>query len=453
MAFHRPSRRAAIVVGVAALATLSVRCTVRAAQQPATNQETAVRLGGSYAELDARRQRLVADWVARFNAATKQRMEPGPFYDEYIKLSAKTTFDAITFALERTSLTDASEQRLGDALDLLERVESTKGQVTGASGDRQFRMYVLLTEGALDKLERSKEFRRGADNSVYHKGYPISYRQSGTPSIQISMAPDGRRADIDVDYRSTAFPISLFNGHLTAANSDVRAGNNYDRHTAKWVGFQNWWRSLFGVRAQEVPPRSPEGASRILPSTPRAGDKKIDVMVDDFLKAWLVDGDMLAAMSYVSDRAYACLAEEGDDPFSFDRGTAPFVLMNNLKAAHEALGPRTSLEGLTVGVRLPIRALRVVNQPHHARFVIYSVPDDVAAEFDCESRLTVGDPKKVRRSVRQLLRRYVLRQRAERKGPFDRASVGQSRWLLEDRVVEGRTGRRRYAGARGCAHR
>ena len=86
-------------------------------------------------------------------------------------------------------------------------------------------------------------------------------------------------------------------------------------------------------------------------------------MVDDFLKAWLVDGDMLAAMSYVSDHAYACLAEEGDDPFSFDRGTAPFVLMNNLKAAHEALGPRTSLEGLTVGVRLPIQGFELSTSP------------------------------------------------------------------------------------------
>ena len=102
-------------------------------------------------------------------------------------------------------------------------------------------------------------------------------------------------------------------------------------------------------------------------------------------------------MGYVSPRSYACLAQDGDDPFSVDRGIAPFVLSRNLKAAYDAIGQHASLEGLTVGVRLTLPALRLVNQPHHAQYVIYSVPDDVAAAFNCESRLTLGDPKKSRR--------------------------------------------------------
>jgi hypothetical protein len=86
------------------------------------------------------------------------------------------------------------------------------------------------------------------DNTVYHKGYPINYRgQQGTPSIQISIAMDGRLADVDVDYRASFFPVSLFNGHLSAANSDVRAGDNAERHAGRWTGYQNWWRSFFGA--------------------------------------------------------------------------------------------------------------------------------------------------------------------------------------------------------------
>ncbi len=101
-------------------------------------------------------------------------------------------------------------------------------------------MYVLLKDGTIDQLNRSREFKREGDNTVYHHGYPVNYRQQGgAPSIQISIALDGRRADIDVDYRSSSFPVALFNGHLTASNSDVRAGNNYDRHTVRWIGFQN----------------------------------------------------------------------------------------------------------------------------------------------------------------------------------------------------------------------
>ena len=166
----------------------------------------------------------------------------------------------------------------------------------------------------------------------------MNYReQRGTPSIQVSIALDGRQADVDVDYRSSSFPVMLFNGHLSAANSDVRAGNNAERHAAQWSGFQNWWRSFFGVRLDRAPDaagfRRPTLA---LPKIPRAGKKDIKVMAPDFLQAWLVEGDVVAAMGYVSERAYACLAQDTPDPSAFDRGLAPFQIMVNLKAAHDA---------------------------------------------------------------------------------------------------------------------
>ena len=52
---------------------------------------------------------------------------------------------------------------------------------------------------------------------------------------------------------------------------------------------------------------------------------------------------------------------------------------------------------MTVGTRLTLPGLRAVNQPHHAQFVIYSVPDDVATALDCESRLTLANPDRVKR--------------------------------------------------------
>jgi hypothetical protein len=121
-------------------------------------------------------------------------------------------------------------------------------------------------------------------------------------------------------------------------------------------------------------------------------------MVDDFLTAWLVEQDQMAALGYISDRAYACLAQDADDPASFDRGMAPFQLLASLKEVSDALGRRPSLEGTTTGANLAMPALRVVRQPNHARFVIYSVPDDVAAEFDCEGRLRPSTGEKVNRT-------------------------------------------------------
>ena len=118
-------------------------------------------------------------------------------------------------------------------------------------------------------------------------------------------------------------------------------------------------------------------------------------------KAWLVEGNVVAAMGYVSERSYACLAQDAPDPSAFDRGLAPIQIMVNLKAAHDALGKHDSLEGLTIGVPLPIPGLRAVRQPHQAQFVLYDVPDNMAARFDCASLLTPGAPTKASRASGQ----------------------------------------------------
>ena len=361
-------------------------------------QQPPLQFGGAYAGLGERRQRLVDDWLARLENTTGQKLVPAAYYDETLAVSSKTTFDAVTHALMTTPLTDATGVKLApDTLALIEHVEWIRGQIPGASGDHQFRIYVRLIPDALNTLARSQEFKRGVDNTVFHKGYPTNFRaQGGTPSIQISIAPDGRRADIDVDYRSSSFPAALFNGHLSSANSDVRAGDNVDRHGRRWAGLQDWWRGVFGVNLQRAP-ADQQPSVLALPRVPRAGKKNIDVMANDFLSAWLVEGDAMAAMGYVSERAYACIAQNADDSSAVDRGMAPFQLLTNLKAAHDTLGQRTSLDGLIVGVRLATPALKVVQQPHHAQFVLYSVPDDVAAAFDCETRLTPGGAKKPER--------------------------------------------------------
>src|SRR5262245_22655065 len=65
----------------------------------AVAQQGPPQFGGAYASLDARRQTYVHNWVERFNKATGQRLEAGPFYDDLLPLSTKTTFEAVTHAL------------------------------------------------------------------------------------------------------------------------------------------------------------------------------------------------------------------------------------------------------------------------------------------------------------------------------------------------------------------
>ena len=102
-----PFRRVLAVLLVLALGTLhGVSGAAGAQAQSAAGQ--APRFGGAYSGLDARRQQLVKDWVTRFSEVIGRQLEPGPFYDEQITLSQKTTFDAITYALMTTTLTDES---------------------------------------------------------------------------------------------------------------------------------------------------------------------------------------------------------------------------------------------------------------------------------------------------------------------------------------------------------
>lgn len=343
-------------------------------------QSQAPQFGGSYAALDGRQRHLVEDWVTRFSATTGRKTDAAEFYDQVLRFSTKTTFEAITHALKTTPMTDASGVSLGDAIDLIERVDTVRGKVVSAKGDRQFRMYVRLKESAMATLERSTQFVRHADNSVYHKGYPINFRgDSGVPSLQVSISLDQRQADIDVDYRSPSFPAALFNGHLTSSNSDVRAGNNYAKHTGQWSGLQNWWQSFFGIK---LPNGDDAGdGDKIDPRTPRIGKKPVEAMMKDFLDAWLVEGDVQAAMGYISRRALTCMAEEST---SSDPGMAPVILARRLKAAHDAVGTHQSLDGLVVGVRVTKPGFKPVKQKLGGQFVLYDVPDDQARTYECD---------------------------------------------------------------------
>ena len=272
MSLRVASRRISLVFCSLVFAGLAVQRT--------PTQQPAPRFGGAYAGLDPRRQLLVNDWIERFVKTTGQKLETAPFYDEIMTLSSKTTFDAVTHALMTTQLTDGAGTGMGDALALVERVEAVRGEVPGASGDRQFRMYVRLKADALDTLERSREFKRREDNSVYHKGYPINYRaQGGPPSIQISIAPDHRRADIDVDYRASGFPAALFNGHLTASNSDVRAGNNSERHSGAGPVSRTGGAASSASGWSALRLTAEKASALTIPKTPRIGKKNIEVMV------------------------------------------------------------------------------------------------------------------------------------------------------------------------------
>jgi hypothetical protein len=378
---------------------------IAAAQRTDKQSHVQPEFGGTYNRLDPQQRRLVDDWFARYNKRTQRNVTPEDGYNA-VPISIRTTFEAVTNALRTTSLTSKQGGSLGNALNLVEAVETARGGVPRARGDLQFRIYVILKSGALATLNSSREFNRGADNTVFHHSYPLNYRQTGgVPSIQISMSLDGERADIDVDYRSSGFPAALFNGHLTAENSDVRAGNNYNGHLQRWQGLSNWWRNLFGVPVVHDSGFAPDPEQDIS-RFPRLTDKvPLAAAVNDYLSTWLVQGKPNLALAYVSARSYTCftsaLAAGAGDTASAsndakqDAGKpVPRKLWNDMEEVNFLLGQPGTLENAVAPVELSDPALLPIAQKGAVNFTLAKVPDDIAANLTCSPEASSTPPSR-----------------------------------------------------------
>ena len=255
------------IFGSMSVATGQTQANKKKVTDPPEEVDSAQEIGKSYSKLQPEQKRLVDDYVNHYNQATGSKIAPPEAYDN-ARLSMRTTFDAVTHALLKAKLTDANGKQLSSAIDVVEAIDEVMGEGSGVGGDRQFRIYVYLKPNAIEILSKSQEFFHDRDNTVYHKGFPICYRlKNGPPSIQFSISRDKKMADVDVDYRSSSFPKGLVNGHLSASNSDVRAGNNLDKHDQRWAGLNGWWREVFGILGAGGKPAK-EGATESLGEHP-----------------------------------------------------------------------------------------------------------------------------------------------------------------------------------------
>lgn len=338
---------------------------------------------GRYEELSPAQKKLIDEWYAEYNRMTHDNSQPTEYNG--FSLSTRTTFEAVTHALVTTELTDKSGKSLGNALNLVQSIEAINGKVPHAPGDLQFRIYVVLKPDALQKLKASSEFFRDRDNTVYHHGYPLNYRQDGgTPSIQISVAKDTRHADIDVDYRSAKFPGALVNGHLTAANSDIRAAGNTGKHLQRWQGLTTWWQSLFGL-PEEVEDSDNSATEGDIPPIPRKGDEKVETAAADYLSAWLVEQKPYVSAAYLSSLSYSCLEEYGPDSGKVvSAGVAPYLAASQLAAVNKAIGNINDLQDAVEPISLHDQNLKPVKQPYRTAFSLYQVSNGMAADFLCD---------------------------------------------------------------------
>ncbi len=365
-----------------------------------------------YQDLMPEQKRLFADFTQDFNASTGRDLDDEEYFDSR-SISERTTFDAVTHALHNSKLSDEGGQSLGTALGLIAKIDRVAGQYYGRSGDQQFRVYSEVRSETRDILEKSKEFYRDHDNTVYHKGYPLNYRQKGKPpTIQISLMEEGTRADIDVDYRSSKMPQSLFNGHLTSSNSDVRAGDNAGRHSKRWLGFIAWWQNVFGEKKfahnkgsadllQHDPPEleTAVGVNRV----PGAHIADLHEAAREFLTDWLVRREYDQAMTFLSDHALACInIDEDNEDEALNTQRTREELRELMEVAIEELGDRDNLtEAIdTVRAGLPSET-RVIQHPYEGDFLLVELTTERGEHYLCDQQIaelkpyepTSADPK------------------------------------------------------------
>jgi hypothetical protein len=346
-----------------------------------------------WVELEPERQKLFETYARELNLKTGSTESAAERFAE-ISVSQQTTFDGVTHALMRTSLTDADGRSLGRALDLVTGLERIAGQDPARGGDQQFRLYVTLKPETRETLERSREFVLGHPNTVYHVGYPLSYRSAGAvPNIQFSISDDGLRADIDVDYRASKAPQSLFNGHLTSANSDVRAGDNAQRHSRQWNGFINWWSNVFGgvtfPDRQEaatgtfgaaprrapaaLPPNRPQGAS-----IPNVADA-----AQEFLADWIVRRNYEEAVAFLAPDVFRCVADSMELSPTSSPARLRRAAMQLLQDALNDWGRPGSFADALNPVRPWNPAVRVLEHAFSADFTVVEAPSEIGRQFEC----------------------------------------------------------------------
>jgi hypothetical protein len=357
-----------------------------AATPPVTNGENG-ELGKSYDALRPEQKRLVDDLIRHYNATTGSKLVPEKAYDN-ARLSIRTTFDAVTHALLNAKMTDAQGKSLGRAIDLVDAIDQVMGEESGTGGDRQFRLYVYLKPKAVDILSRSQEFVHDRDNTTYHKGFPICYRlKEGPPSIQFSVSRDHKLSDIDIDYRSSGFPKALVNGHLSASNSDVRAGNNLDLHDGRWSGLNGWWRNVFGLLGTGGKPAKESATQRLgnIPLNPGVkADQGVDRSAHDFLQSWVVEKQPNKSVAYFARRSYPCLdvlAQKRGQPV--EPGMIRLRAMMAMQKFSESTGTANSVADVFEPADKWSQALKPAKNAYATEFRLVNVPADMAPDEEC----------------------------------------------------------------------
>jgi hypothetical protein len=184
----------------------------------------------------------------------------------------------------------------------------------------------------------------------------------------------------------------MFNGHLTSANSDIRVGENSDKHGARWTGLITWWQA-FGRLAQALPDQPdllnldrPEAPTPLPPDRPMgASPERVEDAVQEFLTDWLVRRQYDQALEFLSPRSYACLnLNEDARGQALDAAGARRELRRIMEYASNKMGEHSNLTSV-VAAFTPRDPKRVVlDHPFKREFLLTPLTEAQARPYLCD---------------------------------------------------------------------
>ncbi len=307
-----------------------------------------------------------------------------------LPVSRRSVFAAITNALLFTKLTDPAGKQFGSAIDLVDSIDSIAGDEEGKGGDERFRLYVTLKPGSLEKLDVSREFVHGKNNTVFHKGFPINYRQNGTtPTLQFSIATDHVKADIDIDYKSSGFPAALFNGHLSTANSDVRASGNYPTHLRRWPGLIDWWDDVVPDPVFELRRSRSSVPVNLVAANHSEFAPESSIVSGEaakFFKAWLVDKSPESAVGYLAKTINFCGDLERTTNATSLSARNRQLLIETMRAANKEVKKANALKDAIHPVAPVDPYIKAIDHENKDAFTLAVFTDGDERHFVCSAK-------------------------------------------------------------------
>lgn len=340
---------------------LLLAASAAAAVAQAPGQQDQAAFGGVYRDLQPDQQRLFDDFIARYNRVMNAGAAPQSTYDG-LPASVRTTFEAITDALGKTTLSDADGASLGTALDLVAALERVNGAILGAGGDLQFRAYVELTPDARALLERSVEFKRERDNTWYLR--------CRTPDD-----PPGRSVGGETGYGSSV-RITAPSGQTVDLFFVWQQQGDYWKIVAYHVDVAFDAAGTLGWNAPAAPAALPVAEP----------DEELLGVIDGLLTQWLVQGSTEDLDRLIAARCYACVdLLQGGEP-SRSQDEAWQRLRAAMASIAEAVAPAASLSDAIRASEPWNPDLHLMPHGNSTAYAVVAVPSHVATAFECTNR-------------------------------------------------------------------